>query len=440
MMQSKGIILRRQANTFLRHVDALEAKVRELERSGQSLHERPDVSQDSPLSVIGTSPQEGNTNGTRGNFNINGSVADASSSSLPHGAKQRYGKSSSLHFALNVKASAIAMSERSDHEQSPSSQNGDAGGAEDVEEEWLVEYSARSPGMSQFLPHRHVAKVLFEKYFEAVHPIWPFLLEHESRELFSQTWTSEEPPDPLWMVQLNLIMCLGCQQFESETDGSSKLASFDATGSGKDFYQHAQGYVYANAFTAGSVRMLQVLLLLAIYQQGAMRFNEFYLTVGHAARIAQSLGLHISRPEIEAVQPEQREVRRRLWWGCFCMDRMLCGRPMGIPFGEFSDYQDLLPQQVDDAYIAHGQPQPNGIPSKNSFFRHSVRLYHVADHVFMRLRNAKKAAYFDLQGASADMRIQTPISNINALISLFNTIFQLDGHLLSWHEYLPSHL
>lgn len=321
LCKAREIILRRQANTFLRYVDALEAKVRELERSGQSSHEGPDVSRDSPSSVIGASRQEGNTNGSQNTFSANGSVTDVLSSSSPHGAKKRYGKSSSLHFALNVKASAIAMSERSDHEQSPSSQNDDAEGAEDVEEEWLVEYSARSPGMSQLLPHGHVAKALFEKYFEAVHPIWPFLLEHESRELFSQTWTSEEPPDPLWMVQLNLILCLGCQQFESETDGSNKLASFDATGSGKDYYQRAQGYVYANAFTAGSVRMLQALLLLAIYQQGGMRFNEFYLTVGHAARIAQSLGLHVSRPEIEAIQPEQREVRRRLWWGCFCMDR-----------------------------------------------------------------------------------------------------------------------
>ena len=113
---------------------------------------------------------------------------------------------------------------------------------------------------------------------------------------------------------------------------------------------------------------------------------------------------------------------------------------MGIPYGEFSDYQDLLPRQIDDQYTALGQPQPNDVPSINSFFRHSVRLFHVMDHVLLRLRNAKTTAYFDLQKASGDLKIQTPVSNVNAMMSLLNTILQLDGHLLSWHEYLPSHL
>lgn len=119
---------------------------------------------------------------------------------------------------------------------------------------------------------------------------------------------------------------------------------------------------------------------------------------------------------------------------------MLYGRPIGIPYGQFSDYQDLLPQQPDDNYIALGQSQPRDKPSINSFFRHVVRLYHVMDHVLMALREAKKTAYFDLQTASSDTGIQTPLNGVNAFFSLLATMHRLDGHLLSWHEYLPSHL
>lgn len=189
------------------------------------------------------------------------------------------------------------------------------------EEEWLLESTGQSPGMSQLLPHRRLAKILFEKYFEAVHPIWPILLETESRKRFDQTWVSDEPPEPLWMVLLNLIMCLGCQQCESEVESAYRLSGNDATTDGREYYQRAQGYLYANAFAISNIAMLQALLLMALYQQGAMRFNEFYLTVGHATRVAQSLGLHISRPELDSVQPQHREVRRRMWWACFCMDR-----------------------------------------------------------------------------------------------------------------------
>ena len=66
---------------------------------------------------------------------------------------------------------------------------------------------------------------------------------------------------------------------------------------------------------------------------------------------------------------------------------------MGIPYGEFSEYQDLLPQQVDDEYITRSQDQPANIPSLNSFFYHNVRLYHVINDVLLRLRNAKTGAY-----------------------------------------------
>ena len=255
-----------------------------------------------------------------------------------HDLRKRYGKSSTLHYALNVRASATAMegessgsppnrrrrlsisSERSNgiDTQSISSQ---AGEGEDGDDESVGESAGRFMSIPQLLPHRHLAKLLFGKYFEAVHPIWPFLLEDESRELFDQMWTSDDPPNSLWMVQINLIMCLGCQHYEGKPAGSNDLSGFDAMTSGKDFYHRAQGYVYANAFTRSSIGMLQALLLMAQYQQGAMRSNECYLTIGHAARMAQSLGLHISRPESASVAPQQRELHRRLWWGCFCLDR-----------------------------------------------------------------------------------------------------------------------
>ena len=211
----------------------------------------------------------------------------------------------------NIHASGLETSSGSSHTDEMEDADFD-------EVDYLVSKTGQYRPMSQLLPHRHFAKTLFTKYFEAIHPRWPFLVEAETRELFFRTWTSEEPPEPLWLVQLNLIMCLGCHYHGM--DGSDHLDS-DASSSAEDFYHSAQEYVYANAFTESSIRMLQALLLMAQYQQGAMRFNEFYLTVGYAARMAQSLGLHISRLETGTVSPQHRELRRRLWFGCFCLDR-----------------------------------------------------------------------------------------------------------------------
>ena len=340
-----------------RHVDALEAKVRELERSSnapqlsetqlslpptrevkwkeeQSIGNADDLSSHSkprwPAGDLDVDIKVDNS------AHIKDGSTDPADSSRSHGTRKRYGKSSTLHFALNVKASATAMNEGSDvlshrkrrlsvssgHSvdldvQSASSPLGDDN---DGDDEPIVENAGRSPNMPQLLPHRHLAKILLDKYFEAIHPIWPLLLEYESRDSFDMIWTSDEPPKPLWIVQLNLIMCLSCHHYDGNID-SKDLSGLDLIRSGKDFYRRAQDYVYANAFSASSIGMLQALLLMAQYQQGAMRFNEFYLTIGHAARMAQSLGLHISRPESISLSPQHQELYRRLWWGCFCLDR-----------------------------------------------------------------------------------------------------------------------
>ena len=119
---------------------------------------------------------------------------------------------------------------------------------------------------------------------------------------------------------------------------------------------------------------------------------------------------------------------------------MVSGRPVSIPYGQFSDYQDMLPQAIDDQYISVGQEQPSNIPSINGFFRHTVRLYHVMDEILLRLREAKSSAYYESQISSSEVRIRRPISSVNAVISLLNSILGLDGHLLSWHEYLPAYL
>ena len=253
-------------------------------------------------------------------------------------SRKRYGKSSSIHFALHVNSSAAAMADSEEsglcerqmaaspmqaqedelHDAEPNifdEKDGD-NAKDDCENSRTTSY----PTMSQPLPHPRMAEKLLSAYFETVHPIWPLLLEAETWEQLSCTWTSKGPPDVLWLVQLNLIMCLGYQTFET-SDSDQLSADFHAKASGKAFYEYAKAYVYANAFIAPSIRMLQALLLMAVYQQGALQFKELYLTVGRAARIAQSLGVHISRPEVDAGLPQHRELRRRLWWSCFCLDR-----------------------------------------------------------------------------------------------------------------------
>jgi hypothetical protein len=255
-------------------------------------------------------------------------------------ADESFGASSTFDFAMKIKASTIDERSKSsttrpefpvptEHQivvnggsQVPSARSGSSSitrmrtesDAEADNLDALKSYLNQSS--LQYLPQRSVANALLDRYFSAVHPVWPFLIEDATRRRFDQTWSSDEIPSPVWMAQQNLIFALACQFYESEA-GAPLTDVYDA---GMRFYQRGNGFVMAHAFNMCSIAMIQTLLLVAQYQQGTMRSNECWLTTGHATRMALGLGLHTS-PTSPTRKPLDRELRRRLWWGCFSLDR-----------------------------------------------------------------------------------------------------------------------
>ncbi|RDW81875.1 hypothetical protein BP6252_02987 [Coleophoma cylindrospora] len=110
------------------------------------------------------------------------------------------------------------------------------------------------------LPLQHVARLLLDSYFQAIHPIWPLVDEGFVRCQFNETWTSDQPPHPLWIAQLNLILALGCQAYEAKPGEEPPLS--DIYHAGEDFYQRAQMFVAVKAFNFSSVGLVQALLLM----------------------------------------------------------------------------------------------------------------------------------------------------------------------------------
>ena len=167
----------------------------------------------------------------------------------------------------------------------------------------------------QYLPQRHAASKLLHKYFTDVHPIWPFLIEQDTKAYFDKTWASDDAPNPVWIAQLNLVFALACQFYE--TNDVAPLPNIHETG--RQFYLRASGYVVVNSSRRCSIPLLQALLLAAQYQQGTSRSDECWLTIGTATRMALGLGLHETMHD--SVPPLERELCKRLWWGCFALDR-----------------------------------------------------------------------------------------------------------------------
>jgi len=270
----------------------------------------------------------GSSGGTEDDASTMDAMVDSAQSPLFHESEDALDRSSTLHFAMNVEASvACDRSSRLNPENTAGSrsvpgtpsnpwQKGDPRrkhalpkpGYRNKRNQVSTAYVSSS---SESLPKRHVAQLLFERYFSIVNPIWPFLLEDECSDLLSRTWESQEPLDPICVAQLNLIFCLSCRSYNNNLDEKSPFE--DTSRASFEFYSHAREYVVVNSFDLANMPMLQTLLLMAQYQQSTLRSRQCYLTIEHAARMAQELGLHIPLPESPSLSPLNRELRLRLW-------------------------------------------------------------------------------------------------------------------------------
>ena len=341
-----------------RHVDELECRLKELERllktsngsssadlarlplpNGNHLPRR--VSRSSSKAVLDTEVSLNDaesSSGTEYDAPAIDERTDFTRASQMHNSENAFGGSETLHFAMSVEASVAQTPSLQRKSQTPALhqltstpdipfnpwQKGDPRRKDALPESQFRADRQRIsidyiPIQSQSLPKYPVAERLFDLYFGIVNPIWPFLVEDQCRDLFKSTWESPKQLDPLWIAQLHLIFCLSCQSYNNKIDTTRPLD--DSPGPGHDFYIRAREIIVSHSLDVVSVSMLQALLLMALYQQNTLRSRQCYLTVGHATRVAQELGLHVPLPEGQGSSSLDKELRLRLWWGCFSLDR-----------------------------------------------------------------------------------------------------------------------
>lgn len=79
--------------------------------------------------------------------------------------------------------------------------------------------------------------------------------------------------------------------------------------------------------------LVQYLLLTGQYLQGTRRSTQAWVNHGLAVKAALQMGLH-TNDTLSTLTLTEREIRKRVWFGCVTLDRTLSmtfGRPATIP-------------------------------------------------------------------------------------------------------------
>lgn len=173
-----------------------------------------------------------------------------------------------------------------------------------------------SDASRQVLPPRRLADEMMEIYWKFVAPLYPFLDRLHWDKCYSNIFAGVpiDGDEVLFIATLNIIFALSTQLMEHIDREKREEAS-------NVYFERAREPMDLVLWDSGSLGLVQYLLLAGQYLQCTSSPHLTWMVVGSAARIAQSLGLHLPATSDSEPSRAQRELYRRVWHGCVLMDR-----------------------------------------------------------------------------------------------------------------------
>jgi len=175
---------------------------------------------------------------------------------------------------------------------------------------------------------------------------------------------------------------------------------------------------------------IQALLLMVIYRfTSAKSGGRVWVMLGMATRMAQDLGMHRNSARWH-LPPLETEIRKRLWWACYVMDRWVSaclGRPVAIDDGDCDvGYPSVVEQDWadPDCDAASAAEESEKLKEESSlalqYFVESIKLSKILGQILER--------------------VYSPTTRHHAPAQASSTVAELDTMLTKWLLALPTEL
>ncbi|KAJ6000984.1 hypothetical protein N7481_001393 [Penicillium waksmanii] len=280
------------------------------------------------------------------------------------------------------------------------------------------------------LPTRKVADDLFQDYWEHVDPIFPWLDRETITAGYYSLWstgTDMTMNEKALHCLLNLIFATACKiGSPDEANAHTQSASL--------FYGRAKLLMSFNLMEMRHLEIIQILLLSAVYLQHTNFSEAFLQNISLAIHIAQTLDLH-SREFTELLaDSNDRELARRLWFGCIILDRIAA-----MTFGSKPKISQDVANHASIPLSAAQQPQA----SHQSLEATKADFYSAFCHLHVVLGDILESFYApnSTHSTSPELKSSTAARN-NDLLSpeTLANLFRLESDLCTWHSTLKPYL
>ncbi|GAA98844.1 uncharacterized protein L969DRAFT_76596 [Mixia osmundae IAM 14324] len=287
------------------------------------------------------------------------------------------------------------------------------------------------------LPDDDLVETLIALFFDKIAPTYPVV---HKPSFMSDYNKKKHDAHPAFRGLLFSVLAIASRFSDDprvlDETGSGLKSKLEGPPSGE-----ARGYMYWFAAwrlqtpvsSAASLYDLQSLCLSCLYLMGASTPISAWLALGMAIRRAQDLGCHRQRNQIWRTSLLRDQLRKRVWWTLYSLDRKLSaglGRPLAI---QDEDVDLDLPLEVDDETLAdlntartaeEVPAMPSTKPNLIMGFNCHVRLAKILGKALRTIYAIKRD---DVRRDKLPLWEQ-------------RTAAELDSALNQWLEQLPAHL
>lgn len=235
-------------------------------------------------------------------------------------------------------------------------------------------------------PERDLADKLVDAFFTRLHFLIPVVDKPSFLDAYKELMDSKRDARSMREKTPFISLVFAIFACAARVVDDPRLRVGDESGRGMVYYERALVLHY---ISHASIQMahVQCIVLLSSFLCAVNCLPQAWLLVGQAVRMAQDLGLHRFTRHA-SITPLEKQVRRKVFWSVYSLDRMLAmalGRPLGI---EDSDCDAEYPFEYDDEELPQffsGAPMDEKPPSLMVGFVALVDLYRIAGRVCRRI-------------------------------------------------------
>lgn len=279
--------------------------------------------------------------------------------------------------------------------------------------DWLMHKEAMIAQLESemTMPPRDLADHLIDCFFTFVHPNMPVLHKPTFMRQYKNRDPTKRPPLALLFAMFSIA-----SRFSSHPE----IIGHDPEDFGDEYFDRAKRLVDFE-YELPRQSSIQALLLMVTYRfTSAKSGGRVWVMLGMATRMAQDLGMHRNSARWH-LPPLETEIRKRLWWACYIMDRWVSacmGKPVAIDDIDCDvDYPSSVEQDWADPDGSNG-----GSPSEDSeklkeessfalrYFVETIKLAQILGQILQRVYSAGTRSYGPGQVSSTVAELDTMLT------------------------------